>query len=69
MEDLIDIDTEIPHPCNCGETHKGHICWLSQMGLFREMQHPTDTPTVKCAKCGAKANLQHNVCFPETLEK
>ena len=67
MADL--IDTETPHPCNCGETHKGHICWLSQMGLLREMQHLTDTPTVKCAKCGAKANLPHNVCFPGTLEK
>jgi ribosomal protein L32 len=38
------------------------------MGLFMELQHLTDTPTVKCSKCGATANLPHNVCFPATLE-
>lgn len=50
--------------CNCGECHKGHICWLSRMGLYMELQHLTDKPTVVCSKCGAKANLPHNVCFP-----
>jgi hypothetical protein len=45
----------------------GHICWLSKMGMLMEMQHLTDNPTVKCSKCGAKANLDHNVCFPEAL--
>ena len=33
------IDTETPHPCNCGETHKGHICWLSKMHMLMEVQH------------------------------
>ena len=61
-------DTETPHRCSCGETHIGHICWLTSMGLFMELQHLTDTPTVKCSKCGAKANLPHNVCFPATLD-
>jgi hypothetical protein len=50
--------------CGCGEMHKGHICWLSQMGLIMEVQHLTDNPTVSCTKCGARANLPHNVCFP-----
>lgn len=63
------IETETPHSCGCGETHKGHICWLSNMGLLMEVQHLTSDPTVRCAKCGAKANLAHNVCFPEELEK
>jgi len=53
--------------CSCGEMHKGHICWLTHMGLLMEVQHITDTPTVSCTKCGAKANLPHNVCFPKPL--
>jgi hypothetical protein len=55
--------------CSCGELHKGHICWLSKMGLLAEVQHLTSAPTVSCAKCGARANLAHNVCFPATDEK
>jgi len=54
--------------CSCGEMHKGHICWLSQMGLLNEVVHLTNSPTIACAKCGAKANLPHNVCFPTSLE-
>ncbi len=50
--------------CSCGELHRGHICWLSHMGLLNEVQHLNCAPTVVCAKCGAKANLPHNVCFP-----
>ncbi len=53
--------------CGCGELHKGHICWLTQMGMIMEVQHLSNTPTVACAKCGAKANLPHNVCFPGPL--
>lgn len=63
------IDTETPHPCNCGETHKGHICWLSKMHMLAEVEHLTSDPTVICSKCGAKANQAHNVCFPEALEE
>jgi hypothetical protein len=55
--------------CSCGEMHKGHICWLSQMGLLNEVYHLTCNPTVTCSKCGAKANLQHNVCFPTPLDR
>ncbi len=50
--------------CTCGETHKGHVCWFSRMGLIMEIQHLCDNPTVVCSNCGAKANLSHNVCFP-----
>ena len=50
--------------CACGDMHKGHICWLSHMGLIMEVGHLTDNPTVACTKCGARANLSHNVCFP-----
>lgn len=53
--------------CSCGEMHKGHICWLSQMGLLNEVVHLTNSPTISCSKCGAKANLPHNVCFPAPL--
>lgn len=51
--------------CSCGEMHKGHICWLTNMGLLSEVYHLSNSPTVSCLKCGAKANLPHNVCFPE----
>jgi len=45
--------------------HKGHICWLNHMGLLNEVYHLTCTPSVSCSKCGARANLPHNVCFPK----
>lgn len=54
--------------CSCGELHKGHICWLTHMGLLHEVYHLTCSPTVSCSKCGARANLPHNVCFPIPLE-
>lgn len=55
--------------CTCGQTHKGHICWLSRMGLLNEVHHLSDNPTVACVNCGAKANKPHNVCFPGPLTK
>lgn len=61
---------EIPEAeCSCGELHRGHICWLTNMGLLAEVYHLSCTPTVSCTKCGAKANLPHNVCFPGPMEK
>jgi len=60
VNDNISPDNE----CSCGELHKGHICWFSSMGLLSEMYHLTDNPTVSCSRCGAKANMPHNVCFP-----
>jgi hypothetical protein len=54
--------------CSCGEMHKGHICWLSRMGLIMEVQHVSGDPTVLCSKCGAKADMPHNICFPVPLE-
>ena len=35
--------------CTCGETHKGHVCWFSRMGLIMEIQHLCDNPTVVCS--------------------
>lgn len=61
------IATYPPHPCSCGETHHGHICWLSRMGLLHEVAHLSAAPTVRCRQCGARANLPHNVCSPEPL--
>ena len=55
--------------CSCGELHKGHICYLTNMGMLREVYHLSDSPAVSCQKCGAKANLPHNVCFPGSLEQ
>jgi hypothetical protein len=54
--------------CTCGEMHKGHICWLANMGMMTEVHHLSDKPTVTCAVCGAKANLPHNVCEPQSNE-
>ena len=66
VEKLGNDDSEMI--CTCGEMHKGHICWLAHMGLLSEVYHLTNNPTVSCSKCGAKANLPHNVCFPIPLE-
>jgi hypothetical protein len=60
------IEAECP---SCGEVHKGHICWLSHMGLLSEVRHLSDNPAATCAKCGARANSPHNVCFPEPPEQ
>lgn len=68
MTDKLGID-DSNMLCTCGEMHKGHICWLSRMGLIMEVQHLCDSPTVSCSNCGAKANLSHNVCFPVPLEE
>jgi hypothetical protein len=58
------VDIETNETCSCGEMHKGHICWLTHMGLIMEVQHISNDPKVSCVKCGAKANLPHNVCYP-----
>ena len=64
------LDNQKPDlECSCGETHIGHICWLSHMGLLSEVYHISNNPTVSCSKCGAKANLPHNVCFPASTEE
>lgn len=55
--------------CSCGEMHKGHICYLTNMGMLLEVHHLSDKPATVCEKCGAKANQPHNVCFPGTLDK
>jgi ribosomal protein L32 len=55
--------------CTCGEMHKGHICWLLHMGLLNEVYHLSCSPTISCSKCGAKANLTHNVCFPTPYKR
>jgi len=55
--------------CSCGEMHKGHICYLTNMGMLLEVHHLSDKPAVACEKCGAKANLSHNVCFPKSQVK
>ena len=55
--------------CTCGELHKGHICYLTNMGMLLEVHHISDKPAVRCEKCGAKANQPHNVCFPGSLTK
>lgn len=55
--------------CSCGELHKGHICYLHNMGMLHEVHHLSDAPTVSCEKCGAKSNLAHNLCFPGPLVK
>ena len=62
MSDQLKIMT-----CSCGKMKKGHICWLTYMGLMAEVHHLTSNPTVSCSKCGAKANQPKNVCFPISL--
>jgi hypothetical protein len=52
--------------CSCGELHKGHICYLTNMGLMQEVYHLSNSPAVTCSKCGARANFPHNVCFPDS---
>lgn len=68
MTEKLDIKTAETE-CSCGKTHKGHICWLTNMGLIAEVYHLSSAPTVVCEKCGAKANLPHNVCFPGDISK
>lgn len=60
-----DINRSADMICSCGGLHKGHICWLTNMGLLAEVYHLTNSPKIQCLKCGAKANQPHNVCFPD----
>jgi len=53
--------------CNGGEKHKGHVCFLTNMGLHAEVFKLTRNPTVVCRKCGARAGKAEHVCFPEAL--
>lgn len=68
MTTLTDTDKDA-RICSCGELHKGHICYLTNMGLLHEVLHLSDAPLVSCEKCGARANLPHNVCFPVAADK
>jgi hypothetical protein len=43
--------------CTWGDMHKGHISWLTLMGLLNEVNHLCCNPTISCSKCGANANL------------
>jgi hypothetical protein len=62
------VETTPERLCTCGELHKGHICYLTNMGMLHEVYHLSNAPTATCEKCGARANLPHNLCFPLSLE-
>jgi hypothetical protein len=67
MTGPINIDESL-NTCSCDdESHEAHICWLTHMGLHHAMHSLNNNPTVSCSKCGAKANLPNNVCFPIPL--
>jgi len=53
--------------CHCGKVHEEHICALHSKGLFEEVVHLTDNPTVTCSICLVNANSPDNVCSPATL--
>jgi hypothetical protein len=49
------------------EKHPRHMCKLLKKGLMEELDKQAMKPTVKCAKCGAKADQPEAVCQPKPL--
>jgi len=49
------------------EKHPAHMCKLLKKGQMEEYDRRSAKPTVRCAKCGAKAALAESVCQPLTL--
>ena len=46
------------------EKHPQHMCKLLKLGMMQEIDRRSAKPTVRCAKCGAKADLPEAVCQP-----
>jgi len=49
------------------EKHPKHMCKLYKNGMMMEYDQQSQSPTVACAKCGAKADLPEAVCQPKVL--
>ena len=47
--------------------HPKHMCRLLREGLMQELDQLADNPVVRCARCGAEANLREAVCQPLDL--
>jgi hypothetical protein len=52
--------------CGLAE-HKMHICSLQAAGNTAEIARLSDSPSVECGVCGAKANCVDNVCTPAKI--
>jgi len=55
--------------CQNSQQHSVHLCKLLQKGEMAEIDRLSVKPTVRCAKCGAEADLASSVCQPIPLAK
>lgn len=53
--------------CWTPEKHPTHMCKLLKKGSMMEIDQQSAKPTVRCAKCAAKADLPAAVCQPIAL--
>jgi len=57
----------VSEACEAPKIHEMHLCKLRQKGLLEELGRRSDRPTVVCAKCGAQANSERDLCKPRPL--
>ena len=53
--------------CQEPRKHPQHMCELLRLGLMEERDKRAVKPTVRCAKCGARADEAGSVCQPLEL--
>lgn len=49
------------------EKHPKHMCKLLKRGMMEEIDKRSTSPTVRCAKCSAEADMPAMVCQPIEL--
>lgn len=58
--------------CN-SESHDQHLCYLMSQGFHlsdeQEYEALTSDPRFQCDHCGRKANGDHSLCVPVSLER
>ena len=51
------------------KNHCMHMCALKAQGKYDCIRDLSDSPTVECNKCGAKANSVKNLCAAHLMQE
>jgi len=51
------------------KNHSMHMCALKAQGKYDCIRDLSDSPTVECNKCGAKANSVKNLCAAHLMQE
>ena len=58
-----------PHVCRDPALHDVHFCKLKKKGLYDEMAARSRRPAFVCHNCGARADLEGDLCNASPLPK